>query len=597
MFTPLKANPITTAKGALTRMSPAGINKKDLQQLLAPRYAIKMTNYLPIGDGRMEKRGGLKRIFDVAGGYKVEMIEKFTDDLWIFGYNTTVAVYQVSTDTVTDIKTDFTASGRFRGERAGDYLIVTNGVERPYRISRVLLYDAQTQNFTLNRKLTGGTSGATAVILEDLDSGTDGRLTLGEVSGTFQDNETITDAESVPGSATTDGLLAWMATEMSNAPIAKGVKLLGSRLFLFDLEKNASGIAYSESDTGSNPPFTAWTVGTEADDAGEVFNRNIGAIQDVEKLGPFFVAWGLDGKFAFTIDQLDSAGTISKVDNFHMNRLDFGGSPGALMTPIGLVYANENGFHRLVNVGQLDTPSRGDEEEMSVLLGDKFFEGVDVTNGDIVFDEKRGNILFTFAKNSSVNNTVVGYNIDSKAIFEIDGWNVSQWFKVGADIYFGSDIETAIFKAFTGASDDGVKIGTEYVQELNLGELYTAKFVKECYAQGFLSASSVITVHFDIYDYFGKPIADKAKFEWTAQRVEGKSGGWGKAQWGQNSWGSYSRSGGMVESFDGCEPFIREAQRVILRVTSGDEVPHIINWIGVFGEEGAPIRRRKMTAV
>lgn len=68
-----------------------------------------------------------------------------------------------------------------------------------------LKYDGQTQNFTVGATLTGGTSGATATISEDTDSGTTGTLKLSALNGTFQNNETITDDETPAGSATTNG--------------------------------------------------------------------------------------------------------------------------------------------------------------------------------------------------------------------------------------------------------------------------------------------------------------------------------------------------------------------------------------------------------
>lgn len=64
-------------------------------------------------------------------------------------------------------------------------------------------YDAQTVNFTPGDVLTGGTSAATAIIVIDDDSGTTGTLVLRKLSGTFVDNEVITDASG--GSADADG--------------------------------------------------------------------------------------------------------------------------------------------------------------------------------------------------------------------------------------------------------------------------------------------------------------------------------------------------------------------------------------------------------
>ena len=65
-------------------------------------------------------------------------------------------------------------------------------------------YDAQTANFTAGLVLTGVTSGATAVIVTDVDNGATGNLVVRKVNGLFQDNEIITDSST--GSATADGI-------------------------------------------------------------------------------------------------------------------------------------------------------------------------------------------------------------------------------------------------------------------------------------------------------------------------------------------------------------------------------------------------------
>lgn len=68
-------------------------------------------------------------------------------------------------------------------------------------------YDGQTANFTVGNTLRGATSGATAIIVNDSDSGTTGTLILANVKGIFINNETIseTDATGTPGSATANG--------------------------------------------------------------------------------------------------------------------------------------------------------------------------------------------------------------------------------------------------------------------------------------------------------------------------------------------------------------------------------------------------------
>lgn len=66
--------------------------------------------------------------------------------------------------------------------------------------SMILPYDGQTGNFTAGLIVTGGTSGAKGLIVSDLDAGATGTLIITGISGTFQDNETLTDGAT--GSAT-----------------------------------------------------------------------------------------------------------------------------------------------------------------------------------------------------------------------------------------------------------------------------------------------------------------------------------------------------------------------------------------------------------
>jgi len=60
-------------------------------------------------------------------------------------------------------------------------------------IAQTLNYDAETTAFTIGETLTGGGSGATGTIVNVVDAGTTGSLELVAISGTFQDDEAITD--------------------------------------------------------------------------------------------------------------------------------------------------------------------------------------------------------------------------------------------------------------------------------------------------------------------------------------------------------------------------------------------------------------------
>jgi hypothetical protein len=89
---------------------------------------------------------------------------------------------------------------------------ITRAVRRP---GSALAYDAQTANFTVGATLTGGTSGATARIIADSDSGLTGTLTVKDIIGAFIDNEPLTDSSG--GAATCNGTL-----------VAQNAALLGS---------------------------------------------------------------------------------------------------------------------------------------------------------------------------------------------------------------------------------------------------------------------------------------------------------------------------------------------------------------------------------
>lgn len=83
-----------------------------------------------------------------------------------------------------------------------------------YRAGSALAYDTQTANFTVGDILTGASSGATARIQADADSGATGALTLIDISGAFIDNEIITGSGG--GSATANGTLTPAAASLDS---------------------------------------------------------------------------------------------------------------------------------------------------------------------------------------------------------------------------------------------------------------------------------------------------------------------------------------------------------------------------------------------
>ena len=427
-------------KNTQSFMAKKGVNLRDLSQLLNPESAKIIKNYLVTAEGGLEKRGGLDPLFDAISDTAMTMLEKWTDDIYMFGYDDNkLAAYYKSTDTIVDIKTDF-LDNVTGGAKNGGYFLVTSPQEKMGRVTMTLDYDNQTANFTEGTILTGSVSGATATIQEIIESytpayltggtnaaanpanwiavtdgsfritidgvaynvdgidfsaipvlfgmygvagkieadiraltgkeetvtwdtdhfiitsvdgaasaitvtetstgtvGTDisgagaadwmdcdtgngvvtnrtqdiGTLTLGSISGTFQDDETITDSDT--GSADANGTVDFTYTVIADAPKARGVKVIDKRAFAFDLEGDRESIAYSAVDDGSNPPFEDWTVGENVSDAGKATYRNAGVVKDINNLGNNIIGLAENGKWAFRIDQLESAGTIKKIE-------------------------------------------------------------------------------------------------------------------------------------------------------------------------------------------------------------------------------------------------------------------------------------------
>ncbi len=85
--------------------------------------------------------------------------------------------------------------------------LVNDAILTSKRQSFDLKYKQGTAAFTPGATLTGSVSGATAVIIS-CGGVTSGILRLHTISGTFQNNEPITDDGPVPGAAVVDGVIS-----------------------------------------------------------------------------------------------------------------------------------------------------------------------------------------------------------------------------------------------------------------------------------------------------------------------------------------------------------------------------------------------------
>jgi len=588
-YRPIQARGNLKPQTNVTSMATKGLNIRDLPQFLKPEYAQVIKNYYSLADGRLIKRKGLERLFDVPTTGAGTLLEKFTDDVYIFGYDTTTSAYVKSTDTIIPIKTDWIGTIQC-GARYGEYFFVCDGVGKIHRIQAELDFDGQTVNFTVGDTITGGTSGATGKILAQTDLGTSGTLVI-ELIGNiqFEDNEPLT--SNTGGAADVDGVMTYNAVEITDSP--EGVtylRAIGTRLYA----AVGNAVYYSNVDSGANPPFTNWTPAIDADDPGVVYSRVAGNVKAIEGLGENIVVFAENGKYAFSTSVQDVGGTLSKIDTFQISRVDFGGARGALTTPKGLFYFNEAGLWKLVSLGQNDIPFSDQEFEVTQILGQTYFQDVNIENISIVYDAQRELLLVAMAKDSPSNNQILCYNFQTQGISFFTGWFINRFMVDDTEIYAISSRSARAWSVFDGFDDDGSDIETDFQQEITVGSLWTRQILEKMYVQGFLSPSTVIQIRLSIYDVNGVFIADKLVYNWSASTGGGALAGYDHLPYGESYGGDLDVSG-LIEDFNGIRPFIRNFQRIILRLTCSDKLNHQINWISLQATPKVDIRKRQLT--
>lgn len=122
-----------------------------------------------------------------------------------------------------------------------------------------LAYDTQTANFTVGDVLTGATSGATARIIADSDSGATGTLTLMDIVGTFQDNETITSAGG--GSALVNGAISSPAAALLGTTTSLQTAVESAAAWAADFAVTTNNVQVQV--TGEAAKTIEWTVSVE----------------------------------------------------------------------------------------------------------------------------------------------------------------------------------------------------------------------------------------------------------------------------------------------------------------------------------------------
>ena len=203
-----------------------------------------------------------------------------------------------------------------------------------------LNYDAESAPFTQGETLTGGTSGATGIIVKVIDGGTTGTLWLDSVTGTFQDNEAITDGGT--GSATADGVTTTLFGKVDGVDPANLSHNWVYKNRLFYVEKNSLNAWYLAVDSISGAA-TKLPLGGVFTLGGSLLFGASWSIESGDGLSEQCVFFTTEGEVAaFTGTNPSDAAAWSKVGVYRIGKPK---GPKALIRGGGdLIIATDIGF-------------------------------------------------------------------------------------------------------------------------------------------------------------------------------------------------------------------------------------------------------------
>jgi len=388
----------------LSTMAVGGINRRELSQLLDPSLATRMENWLIDAQGQLFRSGQMEKVYDYGDWKEITLFKHWYDDFWVVAYKEVstgdyyVNVLDLATDTLYDVYLAYTkgapqvytAATPVSGQPYGNYFVVGSDTDFElscYRISKSVL-NTVTTPFAANEKITGGTSGATATVLEVNSSNI--HLTLGNIQGEFESGETVTGDVAGGGVLTTDMYFTYWNSGLPRALyvysfLAPAGSSTGARLYAGNHRDDRTLLQFSDVDDGSNPPFEGWATGASVANGGKVYNKNASRLNSITSSGDVAIA-GYDASNAgFTIKTIDVGGVQTKITPTVFNDTDKGMAPGAISTSKGVFYGVQGaGFYQLLSGGAVNQPFSRQEKKISINLDKDYFEDVNMDNLSIL---------------------------------------------------------------------------------------------------------------------------------------------------------------------------------------------------------------------
>lgn len=564
-----------------------GVNRRDFSQMLNVEYAQFIRNCRPLADGRLVKVEGFKTVKDY-GQTKLGLYDKWGDFKTIYSQGNTLYLHDSRDDSTRVIKDDFRNS-KIKGLSYGEYFFFGTKED-------VLLRMECRLNIT--NKSGAIEDGAIIYVFEGsnrvpyakVSSSTGSHIVLKEERNkVFSAGQQI---EFTNGTTCEVVDVEYFLDRPNNSPYVDCMNLVKARLYVGE----GDVVHFSNVDS-ENPPFDKWATTTLSDGAGEISYKKARNVVAILPLNNGIIVFQDEGKFAFRHETIESIGELKRVDISDVNRIDPGGSRACVSTPKGIFYMNESGLWNLITLGVNNSPYTEQDNKLSQLLEKDFFYDVDLdSEPDMFYDAGNETIFITLAKKSSVNNLILAYDINTGAIIEITNWNIGSFYIDGQNFYGTSSLNGKLFKLFEGYSNDGLPISTYYEQEIQSGDLTSRKTLTATVLQASLHKFGNLEISFDIYNQHGKREENVVRLQIVPEAIQPDMKGWNVLPF-NGAWGGIDNLTELIPTLCDSNKKIRNAQRIILKISESSKHPYEINYITFEIIEGNRIRKRKITSL
>jgi len=384
----------------------------------------------------------------------------------------------------------------------------------------------------------------------------------------------------------------WDIVQVEAAPLtASVVTVIEGRLYLGVLGE----VYHSEKDAGIRKSFltSSPNVPLYYNAPFKIYNsdqivsfRRGGNVKSIVSLGNIVVALQENGRFSFNFGLVGSTEVINAVNS----RVDSGSYRGAISTPYGVFFVNKKGLQQLVSQGQDNIPYSEQQVDVTNQLGVDYFDNIDFSSASLTYDTARKSVYVTCARDSVVNNLMLGYDIETGFLYEIQGWAISRFSNSATTIYGASSIDGSIYKLFDGFDDDGQSISTKIEYEFQLSGLYGKSKMNNFWIQCELANQEIMSIDFDKIDRNDNIVKNYKSYSVTKNGVNDSFGY--DSQGYDSGFGQYYDNAGLKRVFDGASAVINDFHVLKVRVTTNSRLPSVFNYIAIEGVNKGTYRKR-----